>query len=238
VPESLRVIVEQEPHSGAWNMAVDEVLLETALASGQATLRWYRWSQPTLSLGHFQKPDDPAIEARFAALPRVRRPTGGGAILHDREWTYSVALGPEHALSADPRRLYRLIHETVIGVLTRFGIPAHLRGAGDLALDHHFLCFSRGDAHDVVIGPHKVLGSAQRRRRGAVLQHGALLLRASGHAPEFPGLFGLANTPPDEPQLLTALATATATSVSPTWHPGELAPHERQLAAERAVKHA
>ncbi len=218
----LRVIIEQEASDGPRNMAVDEVLLETALTSEQATLRWYRWAEPTLSLGHFQPHDDPAIDDRFAALSKVRRLSGGGAILHDQEWTYSIAIGPEHPLAPSPRQLYVMVHASVIDVLQQFSIPAERRGKAETALDHHFLCFSRGDANDVVVGPHKVLGSAQRRRRGAVLQHGALLMHASSSAPEFPGLVDLARTSPDEAKLFADLNRAVAVKLDVDWQIGSL----------------
>ncbi len=230
VSAALRVIIEDGATSGAWNMAVDEVLLDTALTNNLATLRWYRWDEPTLSLGHFQSEDDSAIDTRFAALPKVRRLSGGGALLHDREWTYSVSLGPGHPLASNPRRLYSLVHETIIGILREFGIPARLRAQADESLDHHFLCFSRGDANDVVIGQHKVLGSAQRRRRGAILQHGALLVRASEYAPEFPGVRDLCTTSLDKDQLFDTVSHAVADVVDSTWEQSRLNQAERQRA--------
>ncbi len=271
MPDSLRIIIEPTATCGAWNMAVDEVLLETVLAGGAATLRWYRWSEPTLSLGYFQAADDPAIDERFAGLPRVRRLSGGGAILHDQEWTYSLAVGPAHPLSTTPSQLYRLIHEAVANVLHEFELPAQRRGVADKSLDHQFLCFSRGDANDVVLGPpvatglsrgqapirgdgdregssttrfhemlpdpsasrrHKVLGSAQRRRRGAVLQHGALLLRASAHAPEFPGILDFRADETDEHRLFDRLTARTAEVVSAAPEVGQLADRERSRAIE------
>ncbi|MBX3439854.1 MAG: hypothetical protein KF861_20360, partial [Planctomycetaceae bacterium] len=135
---------------------------------------------------------------------------GGGAILHDQEWTYSLALGPDSSWGPHPTRLYRLIHDAVIEVLQEFGIDARLRGVADQTLDHHFLCFSRGDANDVLIGNHKVLGSAQRRRRGAILQHGALFRRASVYAPEFPGFLDLSSATFDEALLRDTMIARTA----------------------------
>jgi lipoyl(octanoyl) transferase len=190
-PRPIRVIVDSRPASGAWNMAVDEVLLESALRDGICTLRWYRWQEPTLSLGYFQSPDDPLIDGRFASLPVVRRLSGGGAILHDRELTYSCAIGPQHPLASDPGSLYSAIHAALVAELQSTGVRVAPRGVVDKGLDGSFLCFSRTDANDLVIDGHKVLGSAQRRRRGAVLQHGSLLLERSPIAPEYPGIADL-----------------------------------------------
>src|SRR5690606_18263998 len=189
--EPIRVIIEPEPAGGAWNMAVDEVLLESALRHGICTLRWYRWREPTLSLGYFQSPDDPLIDDRFCALPVVRRLSGGGAILHDRELTYSCAIGVQHPLAAEPASLYKTMHAAIVAELARVGVEVAPRGIAEKGLDANFLCFSRGDANDLVIAAHKVLGSAQRRRRGAVLQHGSLLLERSPLAPEYPGIADL-----------------------------------------------
>jgi lipoyl(octanoyl) transferase len=190
----LRVLIETLPRSGAMNMAIDEVLLESAIDREVATLRLYRWSLPTVSLGYFQPADDPVLEARFGGLARVRRLSGGGAILHDQEVTYSVAYPALHSFGSNPGGLYDRVHAAIVALLNEWGVPARLRGEAKTG-DQPFLCFGRGDPRDIVLGAHKIVGSAQRRRRGAVLQHGALLLSASPHAPEFPGVFNLAPPP-------------------------------------------
>jgi len=187
-----RVIVEPAPGSGSWNMAVDEVLLEAAAADGSCTLRIYEWDAATVSLGYFQAVDDPSLESRFPELAKVRRLSGGGAILHHQEVTYSIAIADGHPLSVSPGVLYEEVHRRVIALLGQWGIEVRLRGEALRFEAEPFLCFSRGDARDIVLGPHKIMGSAQRRRRGAVLQHGALLLARSEFAPEFPGLAELA----------------------------------------------
>ena len=187
-----RVIVEPAPCSGSWNMAVDEVLLEAAAAGPSCTLRIYEWDQATVSLGYFQSADDPSLESRFPQLPKVKRLSGGGAILHHHEVTYSIALPDGHPLAVSPGVLYEEVHRRVMAMLARLGVEVRLRGEALKLAAEPFLCFSRGDARDIVLGPHKILGSAQRRRRGAVLQHGALLLARSEFAPEFPGLAELA----------------------------------------------
>ncbi|HVW01201.1 MAG TPA: hypothetical protein VHB77_12700 [Planctomycetaceae bacterium] len=210
------VIVEPQPARGSWNMAVDEALLEAAVESGQAAVRWYRWADPTLSLGYFQKPEDAPELPGGESLALVRRLSGGGAILHHHELTYSCVLPAGHPLVQDPHQLYVAVHDRIIAVLATFGIEAARRGdntAGTVA--DAFLCFARGDACDVVCQGQKILGSAQRRRRGAVLQHGSLVLRRSAHAPQFAGAFDLAELELSEDtertaELLASLAQGLA----------------------------
>ena len=182
------VIVEDAPQRGTWNMAVDEALLEAAAKEGQCTLRWYRWAEPTVSLGYFQSPENHAEQPELAELPFVKRLSGGGAILHHHELTYSAAISAAHPLARTPGDLYGAIHRRIADVLSKRGIPARLRGEEGNITDQSFLCFCRGDANDLVVGGHKIVGSAQRRRRGAVLQHGSLILKSSPLTPQIVGL--------------------------------------------------
>ena len=187
-------ILDEPPHSGAWNMAVDAALLEESLRSGTTFVRLYRWAEPTISLGYFQKPEEHQADPRLSHLPCVRRLSGGGAILHDQEQTYSCVLPPGHHLSEQPSQLYDLIHSIVIGLLQERGVEVQLRGRDLKDCVEPFLCFLREASPDLVFRGHKVLGSAQRRRRGAILQHGSLLLRSSASAPELLGLSNLLAT--------------------------------------------
>lgn len=191
-------------------MALDEFLLESAVDRGQSTLRWYRWSEATVSLGYFQKEVPPEVAERFAGVPVVRRLSGGGAILHHHELTYALALAGDHPLAADPRALYDLVHQAIIAVLQPAGVPVALRGAARPDLEGRFLCFSRGDPFDVVCAGFKVLGSAQRRRKRAVLQHGSLLIRRSEWTPEFPGICDLTPRELDLERLAEELEGALA----------------------------
>src|SRR3954464_5256758 len=84
------------PPDGAWNMALDEALLHRAETDGMATLRFYGWREPTLSLGYFQQHADRALHPASENCTLIRRASGGGAILHDRELTYSIALPKSH----------------------------------------------------------------------------------------------------------------------------------------------
>jgi lipoate-protein ligase A len=190
-----RVVIEPEPQDGVRNMALDEALLEAALERGDCTVRWYRWSAATVSVGYFQAAEAAAGIPGLAGLPIVRRLTGGGAILHHHEWTYSCTLPTGHPLADSPTSIYDRVHERVVAALAEQGIRAALRGEALAEREGTFLCFGRGDPRDIVLGGHKILGSAQRRRRGAVLQHGSLLVHRSEHAPQFPGLLDL--VPPE-----------------------------------------
>ena len=228
IPE-LRVIIETEAYSGAWNMAVDEALLESAIADGVATLRWYQWYEPTVSLGYFQKSAELANDALLSKLPFVRRLTGGGAILHDDELTYSVALPACQKMFEQPEQLYDIIHQSIVFGLREMGFPVSFRGQTIKRADEPLLCFLRQDSHDLTLGGSKVLGSAQRRRRGAILQHGSLILRASSLATHLPGLADLCrlNVPED---LESRLAFCVAKSLAESWIPGSLTKSELEMA--------
>jgi lipoate-protein ligase A len=197
-----RLIIDP-PAAGAWNMAVDEALLDQAADEGLATLRFYQWSPATLSLGYFQRVAERDEHAASCGAAVVRRLSGGGALLHDRELTYAACLPADHPLSRQSTSLYGRVHCALIAVLATHGVASQMyanTAAPDARTPHgseddQFLCFLRRTADDVVAASPtepatwaKIAGSAQRRRRGAVLQHGSLLLAASPIAPELPGI--------------------------------------------------
>lgn len=187
-----RLFIETEPQPGRWNMAVDEALLDGVIAGAPPVMRWYQWSEPTLSLGYFQQFAEVQAHPRWQNTPVVRRLTGGGAILHDREWTYSCVIPASSTLVKHPYDLYDIIHNAIIDWFrTAAGISLSMRGV----TQHHpvepALCFLRADSHDICFDGQKVLGSAQRRRKGALLQHGSLILEQSPATPEIPGLCDL-----------------------------------------------
>ena len=216
-------------------MAVDEALLETAISDGVATLRWYQWSEPTVSLGYFQKSAELAGDTLLSHLPAVRRLSGGGAILHDDELTYSVALPANQKLFERPEQLYDIVHEAIAGSLREMGFPVSLRGQTLKRADEPLLCFLRQDSHDLTLDGNKVLGSAQRRRRGAILQHGSLIRRASPMAMHLPGLADLclANIPED---LATRLTVRVAESLADSWKMGVLTDEEMETAIRLCEK--
>ena len=213
-------------------MAVDAALLDSAVAGAGATVRIYRWREPTVSLGYFQSPD--ALEGTpFAKLPRVRRLSGGGAILHDDEITYSCALPAGHPLAAVPSQLYRRVAHAVSDLLTSLGASANPRGTPQAPASEPFLCFGRGDPNDVVSHGRKIMGSEQRRRRGAVLQHGALLLRTSELTPEYAGLHDLNEVTASDDELAALLGTTIASLLAERVCPGALTPEEESSARQQ-----
>ncbi len=194
---------------GAWNMAFDEALAELAAAENVATLRWYGWSEPTLSLGYFQAVADRVAHRSSVDCPLVRRASGGGAILHDVELTYSLTMPTGNRRSAaDALRFYGGAHASIIRALVKHrvatgGIVDHPpRGTAE-----PFLCFQRRSKFDVLLADHKIVGSAQRRHRGAILQHGSILLAKSARAPELPGIADLTGAQFEPEQLANAVQT-------------------------------
>lgn len=233
----LRLILDP-PRDGPWNMAADEWLLRSTSDGGEGCLRLYRWQPATLSLGYFQNVEALESHRLGNALPAVRRLSGGGAIVHHHEWTYSLTLPLEHPLAEDRLGLYLRVHRTLLQWLATLGFSARIlqsenavsggAACGRLAEDRTqaeertesdarqgkarlpgtgtgagcapsggkcpFLCFLRRSPGDVLVQSAdgsietKIVGSAQRRARGAVLQHGSILFAQSPFTPELPGL--------------------------------------------------
>jgi lipoate-protein ligase A len=213
-------------------MAVDEALLESA-TSGVTTLRFYQWSEPTLSLGYFQSRAD--REQHWASLhcPLVRRASGGGAILHDCELTYSFAAPVAERFAASVERLYSAFHETLIEALAEFDIQASVceRSPARPRSAEPFLCFQRRSRGDVLLGESKICGSAQRRRRGAVVQHGSVLLRRSAAAPELAGISELTQTPIEAVELGNRWRALISTQLLLALGHAELTEHESERAS-------
>jgi lipoate-protein ligase A len=167
-----------EPLAGALNMAVDQALFESVQAGAAAVLRLYRWSPPCLSLGRNQRAAgnyDPAA-ARALGIDIVRRPTGGLAVLHADELTYAV-IAPAAPLGG-PRAAYRAVNEALVNALRELGVPAVLGGGAEARApspDALHPCFERPAPGEVVALGRKLVGSAQRVERGAILQHGSIL---------------------------------------------------------------
>lgn len=165
------------PLSGADNMALDEALMTRARRSGESVLRVYQWNSPTLSLGRNQPGaglyDTEA--ARRAGVGFVRRLTGGRALLHHHEITYSVT-APAPA-NGSIRESYAWINRLLIDGLSRLGVEARVATAHRNApVPGVTPCFEVPSAGELVVAGRKLVGSAQWRDAGAMLQHGSMLI--------------------------------------------------------------
>ncbi len=176
-----------EPLDGPTNMARDEHLL-CSDQTRPAALRIYAWDPPTISLGYFQRyADVRELPPAIRDLDVVRRTTGGGAILHDREITYCLVIDDSLPVAKQPPgALYELVHECWRAALDQGGLQAVL-APDDYPVSSPrtgpFFCFQEAGRGDLIVGSDKLLGSAQRRTAGRVMQHGSLLLgqRFEGH---------------------------------------------------------
>lgn len=170
------------PASGAYNMAVDEALLEGA-ATGAPVLRVYGWQPPAVSFGYGQQPwrEVDLDKCRRAGIEVVRRLTGGRAVLHWDELTYSVLCREDDPRCGGPiSHTYRRIGEALVEGLRLYGVEAGLERAQSRPRRPRVAgvsepCFSSLARWEVKCGGRKLIGSAQRRVRGAILQHGSLL---------------------------------------------------------------
>jgi lipoate-protein ligase A len=216
-------------------MALDEVFMEQAAAEGRPQLRIYGWHEPTVSLGYFQSIRQRESHPSSRHCPLVRRPSGGGAIVHDQEITYALAV-PGVWRAIEQRDLYRRVHQRLAKLLLRLGAAAALSPphAPGEAGEEPFLCFQRRMEGDVLIGARKVVGSAQRRGKGVVVQHGSILLKASPAASELPGVEDLSpvRLVPEEWALQVRSAVLDALCLEPQHVP--LSEAER-AAAQRMV---
>jgi lipoate-protein ligase A len=172
-------LIWSEACAGARNMATDEAILEEAAAGrSRPTLRLYAWAPPALSLGYAQR----SAEVDRAALARlgwdlVRRPTGGRAILHTDELTYSVAAPEAHPLLAGGvLESYRRLSLGLLAALRLLGVAAEAGGSHARGGAHGAVCFESPSDYEITAGGRKLIGSAQARRVGGVLQHGTLPL--------------------------------------------------------------
>ena len=162
-------IYRDPPLAGSRNMAIDHALTEACGATPSAALRLYEWAEPTVSFGR----NEPA--SRIPGITEyVRRPTGGRAVLHHGELTYAVAL-PERAYGG-PRRVYYAVNEALVGGLRLLGADVTLAGAGPALRPDAGPCFDEPAEGEIVAAGGKLVGSAQARMGGALLQHGSILI--------------------------------------------------------------
>jgi lipoate-protein ligase A len=197
------------PASGADNMALDEALMHRARQSGEWVLRVYSWRTPTISLGRNQSARGRYDLERVRALGLgvVRRPTGGRAILHDREITYSVT-APVHD-AGDLRESYERINALLLAGLHRLGVDAAVAAPSRRAAVPSIApCFDEPAAGELTLAGRKLAGSAQWRSDDALLQHGSILIADDQSL--------LATLAPEGPENIPSPATLTdALGVAP-----------------------
>ena len=250
--DSWRLILDP-PQDGFQNMARDEALLEMCRHGGNEpssfpVLRIYAWNVPTLSLGRFQDALR-AVDQGFCrdhGIPVVRRPTGGGAVLHDHEVTYCL-VGPTGVVPFRGSILesYRLIAGGIAEGLSLLGLRPDAgarvpEGTEPFPPPHQ--CFSRAGNYETTFEGRKVVGSAQVRRKGASLQHGSILLDANprlfdeatgGQREERRGwttLRELLGRRPDFDEVALALARGLGRVFPLRWEIGGIAGGEERLA--------
>jgi lipoyl(octanoyl) transferase len=219
---------------GPGNMAADEVLLESAIG-GVASFRLYGWTEPTLSLGYFQAAALVETDPLLAALPFVRRSTGGEALVHHYELTYALALPPGSPWQPRNQPWLCRMHAILAAALASLGIGTRACCVGQEKRLGDVLCFLQQTPGDLLCREAKVAGSAQRKQRGALLQHGAILLARSPYTLTLPGLHELAGFELNRTEQLQA-GLLRAFSDETGWHlePAGWTEPERARAAERA----
>jgi lipoate-protein ligase A len=218
---------QDEARSAAMNMALDEALLLTAPARQRPVLRFYDWQAPeTISIGYVQK-----AAAVPDGRPFVRRPTGGGVVYHDHDFTYSVAVPDGHWLTGlDRTTSYDWINRSVQTGLRALQLAADL---ADQEIAGHvdrgtMVCFTNPTKYDLLLGERKIAGSAQRRTREGILHQGSL--HFGGPLPKaemakallagFVETMGLRFEPfvPDEQLLAFAATLADEKYTTPAWN--------------------
>jgi lipoate-protein ligase A len=164
-------LLESGACASAENMAWDEALLEFVAQFGRPVLRFYGWQEPAATFGYFQKLAD--VERMTALRPLIRRPTGGGLVPHEADWTYSLVIPPsdpwyELKAIASYRRIHEWIQAAFAGIKVETVLASTVRGGGTGQ------CFAGAEPFDVLQNERKVAGAAQRRNRSGLLIQGSI----------------------------------------------------------------
>jgi lipoate-protein ligase A len=217
---------------GPTNMAADEALLASA-QDGAAALRFYTWAEPTASLGYFQPAAVLQEDAQVTRLPWLRRPSGGLTLVHHHEVTYALALPPAARWDVHPSWVHGM-HHVIAAALQALGVTTLRLGPANC--ERHapeFLCFHHFTCGDLLLGNAKVVGSAQRKQHGALLQHGAILLARSEHTPTLPGIAELSGRRLPVADVTAAVCREFAAATGWRLHAADWTAAERLLTAER-----
>ena len=194
---------------GAEQMALDSGLMDRARQTGETVLRVYRWSRPTLSFGRHETVAGHFDRARLAAagVDAVRRPTGGRVLFHSREVTYSVTAP---VADDEPLRVsYARINALLVTALSALGARVEPAEKSLARRPGGAPCFAEPAAGELVFDGRKLVGSAQLRDRGALLQHGSILL-----GDDQPRILALASSPLVPAAPAATLGEAAGTDIS------------------------
>src|ERR1035441_4980393 len=161
----------------AFNMALDEALLEAMPRLGRPVLRFYDWTEPAATFGYFQKYAD--VERATLLRPLIRRPTGGGIVPHDADWTYSFAFPPGHEWhSLKAEESYRRVHEWIQSAFAKLNVTTELASTrhSELRTPNSEIgqCFAGYEKFDVLWHGRKIAGAAQRRNKLGLLIQGSV----------------------------------------------------------------
>jgi len=157
--------------ASSWNMAFDEALLESAPALSRPVLRLYGWQEPAATFGYFQKYAD--VSSWTELRPLIRRPTGGGLVPHDADWTYTIIIPPGHEwYQLRAEQSYQRAHDWVAESFRSLQVPTELAVAS--AKDLPGRCFIGAEKFDVLAGGRKIAGAAQKRNKLGLLIQGSI----------------------------------------------------------------
>lgn len=243
--------IDSGPGPGPWNLALDEAIFQSVrTGASPPTLRLYRWSAPTLTIGYAQDRDrDVDLDTcRDLGIAVIRRVTGGRAVLHAAEVTYSVAAPaglPGFGTGLDAA--YRQVAAGLVAGLRLLGLPAAAPAPGTRGPSRpprQAACFASTARHEIAVEGRKLIGSAQRREAGAFLQHGSILLEshaellaqvlrcipATGSGPRMAGLADVLPGRPVPETVVTAIVDGCATAWGVSLLPGAISPAEERAA--------
>jgi lipoate-protein ligase A len=165
------LLLHSGPCDPAFNMALDEALLDNAARLGRPILRLYGWTEPAATFGYFQKFSD--VESATRLRPLIRRPTGGGIVPHDADWTYSAIFPPAHEWhSVKAEESYRRIHDWIRLAFAELQVETRLAPARKITLPGR--CFEGYEKFDLLWHGKKIAGAAQRRNRLGLLIQGSI----------------------------------------------------------------
>ena len=182
-------LVDSAEMNGEENMAIDLAMMDVA-KEGTPILRLYGWNPPALSIGKFQRMEEINRDyVRRKKYSIVRRPSGGRAVLHQDEVTYAVAV-PEHMLFKSVIRTYLELSKALVEGLNMMGLGCEIaRERSKERYTDFAACFATTSIHEIMIDGKKLVGSAQTRKDGIILQHGSIPMRC--HFEEYASCFSL-----------------------------------------------